>query len=390
MVIYADNSATTKIRPEVVEAMLPYLTENWGNASSMHSIGRIAHDAVERAREQVAHLLNCQSEEISFTPCGTASNNVAILGRARFLEANRRGRHLITTQIEHPSAFGPAQFLESRGWAVTYLPVDREGFARPESLSRAITRNTTLISVIWANNEIGTVQPISELAAIAHDRDIYFHSDAVQVPGKLAIDLSSLPISSLSASGHKFYAPKGIGFLFLRKGQNVMPIEFGGGQERGLFPGTESVANIVAIGKAAELARLELDETAARLGQMQRRLLEQLRSFNNVKITGAQRPEDRLPGHISLIVPGAEGEALVMRCDLQGICLSSGSACHQGVIEPSHVLKALGLNNEDAQGSLRISLGRFNSEDECDKLIAILEKVLTGTGVKGTHSSSTC
>jgi len=390
MVIYADNSATTKVRPEVVEAMLPYLSENWGNASSIHSLGRAARDAVERAREQVAHLINCPAEEVFFTPCGTASNNVAILGRARFLQANRRGRHLITTQIEHPSAFGPAQYLEGQGWSVTYLPVDREGFVSPESLSNAITRNTTIISIIWANNEIGTVQPIAELAEIAAERNIAFHTDAVQVPGKLAIDVTAVPISSLSASGHKFYAPKGIGFLYLRKENNLMPIEFGGGQERGLFPGTESVANIVAIGKAAELARSELEETSSRLYDMQRRLIEHVRSIKNVKITGAQHVEGRLPGHVSFVFPEAEGEALVMRCDLQGVCISSGSACHQGVVEPSHVLRALALSKEEALGSVRVSLGRFNTEAECDKVMKILDKALTAAPDKATHSQSKC
>jgi cysteine desulfurase len=390
MVIYADNSATTKVRPEVVEAMLPFLTENWGNASSIHSLGRTARDAVDRAREQVAHLVNCRAEEIFFTPCGTASNNVAILGRARFLQANRRGRHLITTQIEHPSAFGPAQFLESQGWSVTYLPVDREGFVSPESLANAITRNTTIISIIWANNEIGTVQPISELAAIAEERGIPFHTDAVQIPGKLPIDVTAVPISSLSASGHKFYAPKGIGFMYLRNQHNVMPIEFGGGQERGLFPGTESVANIVAIGKAAELARLELDDTSSRLHHMQRKLIDHLRSIKNVKITGAQEVDGRLPGHVSCVLPGAEGEALVLRCDLQGVCISSGSACHQGVFEPSHVLRALKLSDEEALGAIRVSFGRFNSEAECDKVMSVLEKALSSGAVKAAHSQSKC
>jgi cysteine desulfurase len=382
MVVYADNSATTRVHPEVLEAMLPFLSENWGNASSLHAVGRVAHDAIDRSREQVAHLLNCRAEEIFFTPCGTASNNVAILGRARFLEANRKGRHLITTQIEHPSSFGPAQFLESKGWSVTYLPVDRQGFVRPKALSDAITRNTTIISIIWANNEIGTVQPIEELAAIANERKIFFHTDAVQVPGKLPIDLSSLPVSSLSASGHKFYAPKGIGFLFVRNEMNVMPIEFGGGQEHGLFPGTEPVADIVAIGKAAELARLELAETTARLRGMQRTLLDQLSSLKTVRITGPETEKDRLPGHVSFVVSGEQGEALVMRCDLHGVCISSGSACHQGVVEPSRVLTALGLSNEEALGSVRISLGRFNTEEECKKLTNVLEKVLTASPTK--------
>jgi cysteine desulfurase len=359
--IYADNSATTKVRPEVLEAMLPYLAENCGNASSIHAPGRAARDAVENAREQIAALINCRSDEVFFTPCGTTSNNVAILGRARFLQANGKGQHLITTSIEHPSAFGPAQFLESQGWSVTYLPVNRAGLVDPENLKKAITP-----------------------AAIAKEKGIFFHTDPVQVPGKLPIDLSRVAVSSLSASGHKFHAPKGIGFLFLRQGTNVMPIEFGGGQEHGLFPGTEAVADIVAIGKAAELARLDLEESNSRLRRMQDLLLAKLKTLQNVVITGPEKLEDRLPGHVSLAVPGVEGESLVMRLDLQDICVSSGSACHHGVIEPSHVLKAIGLSKNEAMGSLRISLGRFNSDDELQKLLSELEKALAGKLARAT------
>jgi len=382
--IYADNSATTRVRPEVLEAMLPYLADNCGNASSIHAPGRLARDAVDNAREQISALLNCRSEEVFFTPCGTTSNNVAILGRARFLQANGKGRHLITTSIEHPSAFGPAQFLESQGWSVTYLPVNRAGLVDPENLKKAITPDTTIISIIWANNEIGSVQPIEKLAAIAKEKEIFFHTDAVQVPGKLPIDLSRVAVSSLSASGHKFHAPKGIGFLFLRQGTNVMPIEFGGGQEHGLFPGTEAVANIVAIGKAGELARLDLEESSRRLRRMQDILLAKLKTLKNAVITGPEKIEERLPGHVSLAAPGIEGESLVMRLDLEGICVSSGSACHHGVIEPSHVLKAIGLSKNEAMGSLRISLGRFNTDDEFQKLLSALEKTLAGKLARAT------
>ena len=382
--IYADNSATTRVRPEVLEAMLPYLAENCGNASSIHAPGRAAREAIDNAREQVAALLNCRSEEVYFTPCGTTSNNVAILGRARFLKANGKGQHLITTSIEHPSAFGPAQFLESQGWSVTYLPVNSSGLIDPEKLATAITSNTSMISIIWANNEIGSVQPIEKLAEIAKAKEIFFHSDAVQVPGKLPIDLSRVAVSSLSASGHKFHAPKGIGFLFLREGINVMPIEFGGGQEHGLFPGTEAVADVVAIGKAAELARLDLDSSSRHLRQMQDILLAKIKTFKNVVITGPQKIEERIPGHVSLAAPGIEGESLVMRLDLQGICVSSGSACHHGVIEPSHVLKAIGLSKNEAMGSLRISLGRFNTDEELQKLLGELEKLLAGKLAQAT------
>lgn len=356
--------------------MLPYLHEHWGNASSIHAVGRRAKQAVGIARQQVANLLHCQPEEILFSSCGTASNNLACLGRARFLEANDRGRHLITSQIEHPSVMGPAKYLESRGWQVTYLPVNSEGLINLDLFEKSILPTTSMISILWANNEIGTVQPIKEMAEIAQHRQIYFHTDAVQAPGKLTIDLSLVPASTLSLSGHKFYAPKGIGVLFIAKGTNIMPIEFGGGQEGGLLPGTESVANIVGIGKAAELARHELANNQAKLIALQAALLKRLAHLPNIKITGPKNIADRLPGHVSIVVPSIEGEALVMRLDLQGICVSSGSACHVGVIEPSPVLKAIGLSNKEAMGSLRISFGKFNTAEECsiadEKLCSLL------------------
>jgi cysteine desulfurase len=365
MTIYLDNSATTQVRQEVIDAMLPYLSQHWGNPSSVHTLGKNAKAAVDAAREQVALLLNCKSEEISFTACGTNSNNVALLGRARFLAANNAGKHLITSQIEHPSVFGPAKYLESQGWSVTYLPVNREGFVDSKQLQSAITPQTSMISIVWANNEIGTVQRIEELAKLAQDREIYFHTDAVQVPGKLAMDLAKVPISALSLSAHKFYAPKGVGVSFLRSGTNVMPIEFGGGQEKGLFPGTESVANIVAVGKAAELARIELSAAQEKLIVMQTHLWKELAKLPQIKFTGALDLKHRLPGHVSFIVEGAQGESLVLRCDLQGLCVSSGSACHQGIIEPSHVLKAIGLGGPEGLGSLRVSFGKGNTMEEC-------------------------
>lgn len=365
MSIYLDNSATTAVRQEVIEAMLPYLGQHWGNASSIHAAGRTAKKAVDTAREQVASLLNCHPEEVHFSACGTNSNNLALIGRARFLEANGKGKHLVTSQIEHPSVFGPAKYLESLGWTVTYLPVNREGFIDLDQFRAALRPETSLISIIWANNEIGTVQPVQHLAESAQEREIYFHTDAVQIPGKLQIDLKTVPASALALSGHKFYAPKGVGVLFLRKGQNVMPIEFGGGQEKGLLPGTEAVANIVAIGKAAELARAELDTNQSKLRQLQNSLYQELSKLPGFKLTGSQDFTRRLPGHVSFVIPGLEGEAIVLRSDLQGLCLSSGSACHQGVIEPSHILKAIGLSQKEAIGSIRVSFGRFNSAEDC-------------------------
>jgi cysteine desulfurase len=375
MSIYLDNSATTKVRSEVVEAMLPYFAETYGNASSLHTAGQAAKHALDKARQQVAQLLNCLPEEIWFSSGGTNSNNTAILGKARSIKANAGGRHLITTSIEHPSLFGPAQYLESQGWQVTYLPVNREGFVSVDTFLNAIRPDTSMASIHWANNEIGTVQPINTLAEIAQERSIYFHTDAVQMPGKLPLDLQQVPVSTLSLSGHKFYAPKGIGVLFIRSGVRLMPIQFGG-QEKGLLPGTEAIPNIVAIGKAAELAHQEIEETTGYLRSMQSLLLDKLALLETIKLTGPKDLARRLPGHISLVATGSKGEALVLRADLQGLCLSSGSACQGCVIEPSRVLTALGLSDVEAGNSLRISIGKYNTLNECEKAGEILSKIL--------------
>ncbi|MBA3992956.1 MAG: cysteine desulfurase NifS [Cyanobacteria bacterium DS2.3.42] len=375
MAIYLDNSATTPVRREVIDEMLPFLESDFGNPSSIHSHGMKAAAGVKLARQRVAELLNCSPSEVYFSPCGTYANNVAILGRARFVEANEGGRHLITTSIEHPSVIGPCQYLESKGWRVTYLPVDNEGIIDFERLKNAIADDTSIITVMWANNEIGSLQPIEEIAQVAVSRGIFFHTDAVQVPGKLPIDVSKHAISALSLSGHKFYAPKGIGILYLRQGENVMPTAFGGGQEMGILPGTESVPNIVAIGKAAELAGIEVIETERKLRLMQKILLEKLSPIEGLRITGPSDIDKRLPGHISVAISGAEGESLVMKCDLKGISVSSGSACHKGIIEPSSVLRALRLPDIEARGSLRISAGRFNTSEECEKAADLLAQI---------------
>jgi cysteine desulfurase len=377
MSIYLDNSATTKVRQEVIDAMLPYLGDKWGNPSSIHARGRTARKAIDLARIQVADLLNCKSEEVFFSSCGTMSNNVALLGRARFAAANDQGRHLITSQIEHPSILGPAKYLESQGWKVTYLPVDREGFISIDNLEKAITPVTSIISIMWANNEIGTVEPIKDFAEIARERNIYFHTDAVQVAGKIPIDLSDTVVSSLSLSGHKFYAPKGIGVLYSRAGENIMPIVFGGGQEMGLMPGTEALSNIVAIGKAAELARKELSDTRQKLIEISRKFVSVLTSnAKGIKICGAQDIDKRLPGHISITADGASSEALVLQADLKGICISNGSACHRGIIEPSSVLKALGLSDVEALSTVRIAAGKFNTLNECEQSVNLLCNII--------------
>ena len=376
MPIYLDNSATTFVREEVIEEMMPFLREEWGNPSSIHAIGLKAASAVNIARERVASLLKCQVDEVYFSSGGTMSNNVTLLGRARFAQANGHGRHLITTRIEHPSIIGPAQYLESNGWKVTYLPVDKQGFIRLEELRASCTKDTSIISMMWANNEVGTLQNVQQISEFASERQIFVHTDAVQVPGKIAIDMQRMPFSALSLSGHKFYAPKGIGILFLRRQHNVMPIVFGGGQEMGLFPGTEGLSNIVAIGKAAELAEKEQEANTLHLQSLARVVQEAVLSVAGVKISGAQDIENRLPGHCSFYFPEIEGEALVLRADLKGVCISSGSACHKGIIEASSVLRALGLSDSQAMGSIRVTLGHFTTSDECEKASKLLVEVL--------------
>ncbi len=383
--IYLDNSATTKVHPQVLAAMLPFLSENFGNPSSIHSQGRAARAAVDKAREQVANFLGCQPSEVYFSSCATMSNNVALLGRARFIEANGLPKHLITSAIEHPAILGPAQFLESQGWRVTYLPVDKQGFIRLDDFASALSRDTSMISIMWANNEIGVVQPIFEIAALVEKHsqvvghEIFLHTDAVQVPGKLAIDLSQLAVSSLSLSGHKFGAPKGIGILFLRRLVNVMPIVFGGGQEMGLFAGTESVADIVGIGEAASIAQGQQASLERRLRSYQKQLFEHLLALPGVSITGPVDVSNRLPGHVSVALANGEGEALVLKSDLKGLSLSSGSACHQGIIEPSHVLRAIGISEEKALGAIRISFGADNNDDDVIKAMSVLEQILNKT-----------
>jgi len=380
-VIYLDNSATTKVRPQVLEAMLPYLSDNYGNPSSIHSLGRQARAAVDNARSQVASFLGCAENEVYFSSCATMSNNVALLGRARFVEANGLPKHLITSTIEHPAVMGPAQYLEAQGWRVTYLPVDKEGFVRLADFESALAPDTSIVSIMWGNNEIGVLEPVEAMATMVArhaeklGRDIFMHTDAVQVPGKLAIDLSKLKVSALSLSGHKFGAPKGIGILYLRRLFNIMPIIFGGGQEMGMFAGTESVAHIVAIGEAARLAQQEQAELETRLRSYQKQLFESLLA-NDVTITGPSDIEKRLPGHVSFSVTGIEGEALVLKSDLKGLAISSGSACHQGIIEASSVLKAIGLGQAKSLGAVRISFGADNTQSDVLEAIRLLEIIL--------------
>lgn len=381
--IYLDNSATTRVRPEVLDAMLPYLSEKYGNPSSVHATGREARAAVDKARSHVAELLGARPSEIYFSGCGTLSNNVALLGRARFVQANDLNKHLVVSRIEHPSVMGPAQYLESQGFKVTYLDVDKEGFVDLAKLEHALTSGASMVSIMWANNEIGVVQPIDAIAQLIakvqaeQGREIFWHTDAVQVIGKIPVDLSKLPVSSLSFSGHKFGAPKGIGVLYVRELVNVMPIIFGGGQEMGLMPGTEPLSNIVALGEAARLAKLELSELHQRLTAMQERIVSTLLAIDGVAVTGPSDLSKRLPGHVSVSLNKAQGEGLVVKCDLKGVAVSSGSACHKGIIEASSVLKALGLSTDRALGAIRITIGRDNTDAEIDRACQVLTDVFS-------------
>lgn len=383
MSIYFDNSATTRVREEVVTAITDFISESYGNPSSIHEVGRASYKALSVARKRVATLLNSSPTEILFSACGTFSNNLAILGRARFCEANDRGKHMITSKIEHPSVMGPARYLESIGWKVTYLDVDSEGFISLSQLEESLCKDTSIVSVMWANNEIGSVQPIAEIGKLIEaamkkfDTEIFWHSDAVQAAGKIKIDLKEIPLSAVSISGHKFHAPKGIGALYLRRGANVMPITFGGGQEKGLAPGTESMPNIVAIGKAAELAYNEMDENVSKLQEMQKFVLSELGKLDGVQVTGTMDLDRRLPGHCSVAVANCEGEALVMQLDLKGVCCSSASACHKGIVEPSHVLSALNIPCELLKGSVRITMGKFNTLEECKQAVEVMKSVFT-------------
>lgn len=382
--IYLDNSATTKIHDEVVNAMMPFLTNQWGNASSLHSMGRTAQAAMEQAREQVASFLGAEPSEIIFTPNATYSNNLVLFGRARFVEENGLGKHLITSRIEHPATIESVKYLKSKGWRVTGLPVNHEGFIDLDELKAAITDDTSIISIMWANNEVGSIQPVREVAGIAADRGIFFHTDAVQAAGKNKISVSAPGIQSLSLSGHKFHAPKGIGILYLKNGVEILPYGFGGGQERGLAPGTENVALIVAIGKAAEIAERELESNVGHLNKLSDILCNKLLSLPQVKLTGTSNREKRVPGHLSVVVVGQTGKDILQEANQEGVCISSTSACASGKSKPSHVLRALGLSDEQTQGALRITASSLNTEEECANASDILARIITNNSLEPT------
>jgi cysteine desulfurase len=371
--IYMDHNATTPLREEALVAMLPYLQEEFGNPSSLHSFGRQARKAIETAREQVAVTLGARPREIVFTGCGTESDNQAIKGVAF---ANRgKGDHVITTQIEHKAVLQACQYLEGQSFRVTYLPVDQYGVVDPGDVARAITGQTVLVSVMFANNEVGTVQPIAEIGRVCRESGVTFHTDAVQVVGKLPFDVTELGVDLLSLSAHKFYGPKGVGALYVRKGVKIDPLLHGGHQEWGHRAATENVAGIVGLGKAIELRRGEMAAEADRLAALRERLYEGIAArIDHVYLNG--HPTRRLPGTLSLCFDYVEGEGIIMGLDLAGVAVSSGSACTSASLEPSHVLLAMGVQPATAQGSIRFSLGRENTEEDVDRVLDVLPPVV--------------
>ena len=372
--IYMDNGATTRVTEPVFEAMKPYFCEIYGNPSSAHNFGYVSRHAVDAAREQVARAINADVNEIYFTGCGTESDNWAVRGAA--YENVKKGRHIITTAIEHHAILHTCAQLEKEGFEVTYLPVDEYGFVTPEQLDAAIRPDTTLVSIMTANNEIGTIEPIAELAAVCKKRGVLFHTDAVQAIGSVKIDVKAMQIDMLSMSGHKFHAPKGIGVLYIRKGVRLQQFMNGGAQERNRRAGTENLASIVGIGKAIELATADIDAHNEKLSAIRDHMIERiLKEIPYTRLNG--HPTTRLPGNVNVCFRFIEGESLLMLLDAKGIAGSSGSACTSGSLDPSHVLLAIGLPHEIAHGSLRLSLSEENTMEEADYVVDALVEIVS-------------
>jgi len=372
-IIYVDHAATTYLKPEVFEQMKPYFTEYFGNPSSIYYLGRESKKAIENARTTIAECLGAQPSEIYFTGSGTEADNWAIKGVAY---ANRKkGKHLITSAIEHHAVLHAFDFLKKEGFEVTYLPVDENGFVKPEDLAAAIRPDTTLVSIMFANNEIGTIQPIKELAAIAKEKGVIFHTDAVQAMGNIDVKVNELNVDLLSMSAHKFYGPKGVGALYIRKGVRIDSFVHGGAQERNRRAGTENVASIVGMAAALKLAYENLDEYNRHLRRLSDRLINGvMERIPYVRLNGDR--EKRLPGNVNFSFRFIEGESLLLMLDMKGIQASSGSACTSGSLDPSHVLLAIGLPHEIAHGSLRITFGEKNTEEDVDYIIDCLAEIV--------------
>jgi len=372
--IYLDYAATTPTHPEVVKATLPYFTEKFGNPSSIYACGQEAKAAIEEARTKVAKLLSAKDEEIVFTGGGTEADNFAIKSTA-FANKNR-GNHIITSNIEHHAVLETCHFLENLGYEVTYLPVDEYGMVAPDDVRKAITPKTILISIMMANNEIGTIEPIAEIGKIAREAGVYFHTDAVQTVGHIPINVNGLGVDMLSTSAHKLYGPKGVGALYIRKGTKLVSFIHGGGQERNRRASTENVPGIVGFGRAAELAGEDMTAEAERETQLRDKLIKGLFDrIDHLRLNG--HPQKRLPNNVNLSVAFVEGEAVCLNLDIEGVCASTGSACSSGSLEPSHVMLALKLPPEEMRSSLRFSVGRWTTEDEIDYVLEVLPRIVT-------------
>lgn len=372
--IYLDHAATTPVRAEVLNEMLPYFTENFGNASSVYSIGRKSREAIENARDRVAAAVGANSKEIFFTGGGTEADNWAIKGVA-YANRNQGKNHIITTSIEHHAVLHACQYLEDDGFEVTYLPVDSYGMISLDGLKSAIKDNTVLVTIMFANNEIGTIQPIAEIGRICREKGVYFHTDAVQAIGNVKINVDELNIDLMSMSAHKFYGPKGTGALYIRKGVKIANFMHGGAQERGRRASTENVPGIVGMGKAIEIAAGNIDEYNKKLVRLRDRTINEImKRVPFARLNG--HPEKRLPGNVNFAFEYIEGESMLLMLDMKGIAASSGSACTSGSLDPSHVLLAIGLPHEIAHGSLRLTFGDDNTDEDVDRLIDVLPGIV--------------
>jgi cysteine desulfurase len=371
--IYLDHAATTPTRPEVVKAMLAYFADAFGNPSSIYSYGQEAKGAIEEARTKVAELIGARTEEIIFTSGGTEADNYALKGAAFANE--HKGNHIITTPIEHHAVLEVCKFLEKRGFQITCLPVDEYGMVDPDDVRKAITSKTILVSVMHANNEVGTIEPVEDIGQFVREAGVYFHSDAVQTVGHIRVNVDELKVDLLSISGHKFYGPKGVGALYVRKGTKLVPLMHGGEHEKRRRAGTENVPGIVGLGKAAELAGQEIGKEAERLARLRDQLVGGLvEKIDHIRLNG--HPTRRLPNNVNVSVDFVEGESMLLNLDLEGICASTGSACSSASLEPSHVLMALGLSPEQAHGSLRFTFGRENTEADVERVLEVLPGIV--------------
>jgi cysteine desulfurase len=368
---YFDNAATTPVDKEVVKAMLPYFSEKFGNASTLYALGQEARAVVNKARQQVAKLINADEDEIIFTSGGTESDNMALKG---ILYANRDKKHIITSKIEHHAILDTCEWLKKHGYEITYLLVDKDGLVNPEAIKNAIRRDTALVSIMHANNEIGTIEPIAEIGKICRHAGVLFHTDAVQTFGKLPIDVKKMNIDLLSASSHKVYGPKGVGLLYIRKGVKIEPLIHGGGQERKLRSGTENVSGIVGFGKAAEVAGKKMKSDAAKEIKLRDKLIKELLRIPKTMLNG--HPTKRLPNNVNVSFEGIEGEGMILMLNEKGIAASTGSACSTESLEPSHVLLAIGLKHAQAHGSLRLTIGRETKASDVSYLLKILPEIV--------------